>query len=135
MTINDLSQLRYLNSEIEQLQHRLSELTASATDTSVKISGLPHVHGVSNKTAIAVEIADLRTSIEERIQRSIVEYKRLNGFIAGVDDCLIRRIVTLRFVDGLRWGQIAQRIGGDNSESTVKVALHRYLKTCNECNE
>lgn len=128
MTINDLSQLRYLNSEIEQLQHRLSELTASATDTSVKISGMPHVHGVSNKTAIAVEIADLRTSIEERIQRSIVEYKRLNGFIAGVDDCLIRRIVTLRFVDGLRWGQIAHKIDGNNTGDSVRMLVKRYIK-------
>lgn len=128
MTIKDLSQLRYLGSEIEQLQHRLKELTASATDTSVKISGLPHVRGVANKTAIAVEIADLRTSIEERIQRSIVEYSRLNDFIAGIDDCLIRRIVTLRFVYGWKWWKIAHKIEGNNTGDSVRMLVKRYIE-------
>ena len=57
-------QLYHLNREIEQEKRRLQELEAAATDTAVKISGLPHVGGISDKTAIAAQIADCRGVVE-----------------------------------------------------------------------
>lgn len=135
MTIKELSQLYNLNREIEQNKRRLSELTASATDTSVKVSGLPHIHGVSNKTAIAAEIADLEASISARIQLSIVEYNRLNRYINNIEDCLVRQIISLRFINGLKWRDVAQNIGGNNSEESIKKVFMRYIKSCPECPE
>ena len=98
MTIKELSQLYHLNREIEQEKIRLQELTAAATDTSAKISGLPHVGGLSDKTAIAVQIADSRAVIEAKIALSVVEYNRLNRYINSVEDSLTRQILSLRFV-------------------------------------
>ena len=78
MTKKELSQLYYLNKEICQEKERLAELRAAAIDTSVKISGLPHVGKLSDKTAIAAQIADCEAIIDAKIQLSIVEYNRLN---------------------------------------------------------
>lgn len=127
MTIKELSRLYTLNKEIEQDKHKLTELTTSATDTSVKITGLPHINGISNKTALACDIADIKATVEAKIQLSIVEYNKLNRYIASVDDSLIRQIIALRFVKGLKWRDVAQNIGGGNSESSVQMALNRYL--------
>ena len=56
MTIKELSQLYYLNREIQQEQQKLAELRAAATNTTARISGLPGVGSISDKTAIAATI-------------------------------------------------------------------------------
>lgn len=127
MTKKELSGLYYLNKEIEQEKRKLAELEATATDTSVKISGLPHVGGISNKTALAAEIADARAIIQAKINLSVVEYNRLNRYIASIDDSLIRQIISLRYINGLSWVQVAMSIGGGNTEDGIKKACYRYL--------
>lgn len=127
MTKKELAQLYYLNREIEQERQRLQELQCASTDTSARISGLPHVQGISNKTAIAVQIADCRAIIEEKIDRSVVEYSRLTRYIAQVNDSLVRQILRLRYIDGLSWLAVAQKIGGGNTEASVRMAAERYL--------
>lgn len=127
MTIKELSQLYHLNREIEQEKSRLQELTAAATDTSAKISGLPHVGGLSDKTAIAAQIADSKAVIEAKIALSVVEYNRLNRYINSVEDSLTRQILSLRFVNGLSWNQVAASIGEGYTACSVRQIARRYI--------
>ena len=127
MTIKELSQLYHLNREIEQEKSRLQELTAAATDTSAKISGLPHVGGLSDKTAIAAQIADSKAVIEAKIALSVVEYNRLNRYINSVGDSLTRQILSLRFVNGLSWNQVAASIGEGYTACSVRQIARRYI--------
>lgn len=128
MNIKELSQLYYLNREIEQDKRKLRELESLATNTSINISGLPHIGGKADKTALACDISDIKIAIEAKIQLSVVEYNRLKRYIADVDDSLIRQIISLRFIDGLKWRDVAQQIGGGNSEDTLRMLLKRYLE-------
>lgn len=128
MTIKELSELYYLNREIERDKRRLWELEAAATSTTATITGLPHINSISDKTAIAAEIADIRTKIEAKIMLSVVEYNRLNRYIAGVDDCLMRLILSLRHINGLGWGQVASSIGGGNTADSVRKAHKRFVE-------
>lgn len=127
MTIKELSQLYHLNREIEQEKSRLQELEAAATDTSAKISGLPHVGGLSDKTAIAAQIADSKAIIEAKIALSVVEYNRLNRYINSVEDSLTRQILSLRFVNGLSWNQVAASIGEGYTACSVRQIARRYI--------
>ncbi|WP_059004725.1 hypothetical protein [Bittarella massiliensis (ex Durand et al. 2017)] len=127
MTKRELSQLYYLNREIGQEKRRLGELEAAAQNISPKITGLPHVGGISDKTAIAAEIADCKAIIEGKIKASIAEYNRLNRYIAGVDDCLIRQILSLRYINGFSWAAVALHIGGGNTADGVRKAHDRWL--------
>lgn len=129
MTKKELSRLYCLNREIEQEQRRLAQLKEAATNTAVKISGLPAVGCMSDKTAIAAEIADSQEIIEAKLQLAIVEYRRINQYIAAIEDSYIRQIIALRFVDGLTWFQVAQHIGGGNTSDSVRMALNRFLST------
>lgn len=128
MTKRELSQLYWLNREIEREKERLAELEAAATNTAVSITGLPHVTGVSDKTAIAAAIADAKAIIEAKKALSVVEYNRLNRYIASVDDSFMRQILKYRYVECLPWVQVAYHIGGNNTEDSVKKACYRYLK-------
>lgn len=129
MTKKELSRLYCLNREIEQEQQRLAQLKEAATNTAVKISGLPSIGCMSDKTAIAAEIADSQAIIEAKLQLAIVEYRRINQYIAAIEDSYIRQIIALRFVDGLTWFQVAQHIGGGNTSDSVRMALNRFLST------
>ena len=128
MTKEELSSLYWLNKEIRLEKRRLAELEAAATNITSKITGLPHVSGVSDKTGeMAVLIAEQRDMVELKIKQSIIEYNRLNRYIASIDDCLIRQILSLRYINGLCWQQVATSIGNNTADS-VKKACYRFLE-------
>ena len=128
MTLKELSQLYYLNREIEMDQQRLRELEVKALPGAQVITGMPHGSGVSDVVGrYAAEIADLRGIIEAKHQQCLYERSRLERYIAGIDDSLLRQIFTYRFINGLPWRQVAACIGGGNTADSVRMACYRYL--------
>lgn len=119
----------WLNKEIERDEERLRELYAAATDTSCKITGLPHAPGTIDKTALAVEIAYLKQVIEDKLKRCYAEYNKIMEYINGVDDSYIRQIMTLRYIHGMSWQKIAHQMGGGNTGDGVRKACQRYLQS------
>lgn len=89
---------------------------------------MPHAAGISDKTALAAEIAYLDGIIDAQIQQTFYEYNRLVAYINGIDDSLIRQIMDLRFINRLNWQQIAFSIGGGNTADGVRKACERYLE-------
>ena len=128
MTKAELSQLFYLNREIEAEQRRIAELEAKATNISAKVTGMPGGYGISGKTAIAAEIADCRAIVQAKAEQCIHEYNRLCRYIAGVDDSLMRQILQYRYISGFSWFQVAQHIGNGCTEHGVRMAHNRFLK-------
>lgn len=128
LTIRDLSQLYYLNLEIEKQKQRLLELESDAFNISPQLTGMPSGSNVNDKVGTyAAEIADLKELISLNIQKCWYERNRLERYIQKIDDSQIRQIMTLRFVDGLRWEQVADELKGVTSES-VKKQCYRYLR-------
>ena len=130
MTVKEMSQLYYLNREIEHLQRQLEELECLAEGTTQVITGMPHGSGTSDKVGrYAVRIADLRSMIDNRKARCWDELNRLNAYIDGVEDSLTRQILTLRYVNGLSWQQVADSVGGGISADGVRKIQQRYLNS------
>lgn len=129
MTLRELSQLYYLNREIEMDQRRLQELEAKVLPGAQVITGMPHGSDVTDIVGrYGAEIADLRGIIEAKHQQCLYERSRLERYIAGIDDSLLRQIFTYRFVNGLPWNQVAACVGGWNTPEGVKKRVFRYLK-------
>ena len=129
MTLKELSQLYWLNREIEMDQKRLQELELKALPGSQVLTGMPHAPGVVDKVGnYAVEIADLRGIIEAKHKLCLHERSRLERYISGIDDSLLRQVFTYRFVNGLPWLQVAACIGGGNTADSVRMACYRYLE-------
>lgn len=89
-----------------------------------KIEGFPHPEYSRKKTLLCARKATLAT-LEMEILESL---KQLEEFVSGIDDSRMRRIVTLRFVDNLSWNEVADRIGGGNTEGSVKMAFQRFME-------
>lgn len=132
MTRKELSQLYYLNREIEQLKIKLAELEDAATSTTTRITGMPHITGVSDKVGkYAAEIADLKSLLEINLKKCFYELNRLNRYIDSINNSEMRQIFSLRYVNGLSWQQIAFSIG-HHDESIPRKRHNRYLKKYQE---
>ena len=125
----ELSQLYYLNREIEQLQARLTELESLATSCTANITGMPRANGISDKIGkYAAEIADLKSLLDLNLKKCFYELNRLNRYIQSVDDSEIRMILSLRYVNGLCWEQVAASISVYASGDSVRKAHDRFLR-------
>ena len=129
MTKKELSQLYWLNREIEMDTKRLQELKSAAySPKAQKLDGMPRNPGNGDALARLVsEIVDLEAIIAAKQQQCIHERNRLERYIADIPDSLTRQIFTLRFINGLTWYQVAMHIGGGNTEDSVRKTCDRYL--------
>lgn len=129
MTKKELSQLYYLEKEIKEQQKRIKELETTATSCSSKIAGVPS--GTENSDKIgnyAAQIADLKSLLDLNLRKYFYELNRLNHYIQSVEDSQMRMILTLRYVNGLTWRQIAKSMGVAGDGSTERKKLDRFLK-------
>ena len=94
MTMKELSQLHWLNVEIDRDKQRLAELEArAASPGGPNMSGMPGGGGAgSSVESAALEIVELKASIEAKIIRCATERARLIGYIDAVPDSRIYRL-------------------------------------------
>ena len=117
-----------LKKEIKDLERRLNDIETIATGTTQTITGMTLAGGMSDKTSLAAEIADIRALLQEKIVEALWEFQQLTDYISSVQDSHIRRILTYRFVDGNSWTKVAMRMDGGNTGDNVKKACYRYLR-------
>lgn len=143
--------------QIENLRHEWGRAASKMTELRGKmevgmlaspvISDMPKAPAAGNKVESAVvqviscEETMKRTSeaidriealISSRQERCLAERVRLEAYIDGIDDAFLRQVFTLRFVNGLTWGQVAASIGGGNKAESVRRACYRFLKQRSE---
>ena len=130
MTLHELSQLYYLNREIERDKVRLAELQSKAYEaSSPNLSGGGVGGGVSDRVGgYAAEFSDCEAIIKAKQTQCIHERNRLERYIADIPDSLTRQIFTLRFVNGLSWIQVAFGIGGNTTPDGARMICRRYLE-------
>ena len=89
-----------------------------------KIEGFPYPEYSRKKTLLYARKATL-ASLELELMEML---NQVEECIASVDDSRMRRIITLRFIDNLSWNKVADRIGGNNTEDSVKKAFYRFME-------
>lgn len=130
MTLRELSQLYYLNREIERDKRELERLKwESVSPRAQRMTGMPHGNGHENIMEMHIAaIADLEGIIRAKMKQCIYERNRLERYIADIPDSLTRQIFALRFINGMSWVQVAMHVGGSNTEDSVKKTCYRYLE-------
>lgn len=91
---------------------------------SFKIEGFPYPEYSRKKTLLYARKATL-SELEMELLETLNE---VETFIASVKDSHMRRIISLRVVDGLSWNKVADYIGGGNTEGSVKMAFQRFME-------
>ncbi|MBR0411083.1 MAG: DUF1492 domain-containing protein [Eubacterium sp.] len=133
MTVKELSQLYYLNREIEDCQKQLAELESQRSGIALNMDGMPRAQGPkrSQVERLAAEIVDLKAIIHAKQIECIHERNRLERYIKNIPDSLTRQIFEMRFVRGQQWEDIAAEIsydlGEDRTVYAMKKRCYRYL--------
>jgi hypothetical protein len=135
MNKEQLSQLKYLKSEIEILKKQISDLDYNITTDSVKGSSpyFPYIERNFLITGLDYQVHDnkldrLQRKLNRRLEELIDLAEETNDYINDIDDSLVRQIFTLRYINGLEWRQVAASIGGNNTADSVRKIAERYLK-------
>lgn len=70
-----------------------------------------------------------RKAILANLEMELLEMTNaVEEFISSVNDSRMRRIISLRFLENLSWNKVADRIGGGNTEDSVKKAFYRFME-------
>ena len=131
MTLRELSIYYKLHERLERNREMLSSLSAAAGPGAQVITGMPHAPGVSDKVGdLAAELWDLQDRINYLESRCDEEKKKLEKYIGAIKDDQTPMIFRLRFIHCMTWLQVAEAIGGRNTESGVRSICYRHLKSC-----
>lgn len=135
MNKEQLSQLRYLKGEIEILKKQIEDIDYTITTDSVKGSSpyFPYTERNFLITGVDYQGYDnklnrLQRKLSRRIDELIDLVEETNDYINNIDDSLIRQIITLRYINGLEWKQVAASIGGNNTADSVRMIHNRFLE-------
>lgn len=139
MTKKELSQLRYLSKEIELLQKQIAD-TEFAIETRIAsdvVKGSNSVWPYQLRTfhieGVAIpeyerRLKRLKNKLKRRLEELMEKREELEEYIAKVPDSMMRMILTLRYVNGLSWRQVAAHIGGGNTADSVRMMHNRFLQ-------
>ena len=107
MTLQELSEHYQLRAQLEKDEDILYNLRMAAIPSAHPLDGMPRAPGVSDKVgALAIAIVDM----EERIAYLKEQIAQQEGKISA-----------------WIWAEVAQVIGGRNTENGVKSVCYRYL--------
>ena len=89
-----------------------------------QIEGFPYPEYSKKKTLLYARKAKLEC-MEVELMETI---NAVEEFISSVNDSHIRRIINLRFIEGLSWQGVADKMGS-NTEGSVKMAFQRFMES------
>lgn len=128
MTVHELQQLFYLERLIAHEQQRLDSLQSAVDVHSPVLTNMPKAPGAHDKLGeIVPEIVDQKAQIEKTLREYKATKEKLLRYINGVPNTRIRLIMILRYVDQKSWQDVADEIGGKETEYSVKKTVYRYL--------
>ena len=91
---------------------------------SFKIEGFPYPEYSRKKTLLYARKATL-SELEMELLETLNDVEE---FITSIKDSHIRRIINLRVIDGLSWSKVADRIGGGNTDDSVRKTFDRFME-------
>lgn len=130
-----------LRREIDKLAQRVAEIEGGEKVVDVvkggeggiqtfKIEGIPTTELSKKKTTMLMKrlkYDDIQNTIAAQKVEMIEKLSLVEEFIAGIEDVHTRRIFNLRFVENLTWNQVADAMGGGNTDEAVKKVFQRYM--------
>lgn len=129
MTKKELSQLYFLNREIEYKKIKVEQLESLAQKCTQIMSGMPVDTTVYDKISTQVaEIVDMKQLIELKKLECIYEHRRCVRYIETITSSEIRMILTLRYINGLKWAQVAAHISVYATADSVRKIHDRYMR-------
>ena len=130
-----LKQIRHIDSEIETIQKQIDRIEPMTCIDKVSGSScvFPYTERSFQIAGVDVDDYNRRTArLKSRLIKKKDELLKLKeevqSFIDGIEDSFIRQIITLRYMNGEAWTQIAKEVSGNNTPDGIRMMAKRFLK-------
>lgn len=123
MTEKELSKYYNLKREVQDLEERIAEFGSGVKSAQFKEVEVSRSRSTKSIQETKVELVSLLT--EKRLS-ALEQYLEIERYIEEVDDAEIRNIMRYRYLDLLKWEEIADRMFQDRT--TIAKKVRRYIK-------
>lgn len=89
-----------------------------------RIEGFPYPEYDKKRHLLKIREAQL---VSYQIQQMEL-VNEIERFLQNVDDAAMRRIIDYRIVRQLPWNRVADLMGGDATEDSVRIAFSRFME-------
>lgn len=134
MTMAELQQYVDLKTEIKELQEELDNLNRKGLVVDkVQASNREYpyqpisttITGIAEDKRTGKRKLQIRMLLDDRIQQSYDLMVKIMQYINDTPDAQLRRIMRLRYIEGLTWEKTAQLVGCERTTAQKKVK--RYV--------
>ena len=121
MTLQDLREYPSLKAEIERLSRRLNELRLELAEEQ------------DTKTAKA--LSKLYVQLENLHRQQLMKELEITMQLKQIEDAQVRVSIQLHYIDGLTWNDVANEIGGGNTEDSCRKYASRYIEKLSDMSQ
>lgn len=121
----DFKEYRSNRAEIAEMKQQLGSMEQLSDTVRGSSSEWPYI-----QQAITVKgrNASEETKIERQIRELELRCRRVDEAITRAPNSMTRRMLRLRYKHGLRWAEVAARMGGDVSVDAVKQRDREFFR-------
>ena len=117
-----MNKLYYLKIDIENIR---DEIRSLPTISSPQLTGMPHGTDISSPVmSYILKKEALIEKLNNKIEEYTEELIRIEEIIERIDDPEIRAIARMRFIQNMRWEDIADKIHLERTTCSKKLKKH-----------
>ena len=95
---------------VSRCRRKIEQLRSECERVTAVMGGAPGGYGDEHKDGMWAELADYCTELSELYKVSVRHERKVQDFIGTLEDPDQRAVLTLRYVDLLRWPEIFQEL-------------------------
>lgn len=124
-------EISVLKSQLYKLRQRGPDVAGDAVQTAAEFPYSLHTIPIKGLDIEAYEakMKRIENKLARALDRAAEDRGELEDFISTVPDSITRLIMRLRYIDGLPWRRVADRMGY-RCESSARSKAERYLNKC-----
>ena len=147
--INEMQEVEEVKEKIERLNNKIRRLEDAIVKIeegetvkdkvyggngglqSYVIEGVPYGEWDDKKIELGFKkkmLEQQKTLLETMENHLVLRTYEVQKYVCSIKDSLTRRIVEYRVFQGLRWSEVAEKIGGNNTEDGVKKVFYRFIE-------
>ena len=117
-----MNKLYYLKIDIENIR---DEIRSLPTISSPQLTGMPHGTDISSPVmSYILKKEALIEKLNNKIEEYTEELIRIEDVIDKIDDVEIKAIARMRFIQNMRWEDIADKIHLERTTCSKKLRKH-----------